>query len=288
MRRPWLWIVITANLLVVVSLIFIYPNAMVSPGPLEPVHADLATHCLACHAPFRGATPDRCIACHALQDIGVRTTRGVPLAPQTERPSNPSFHLELIEQDCTSCHSEHHRLTRRRFSHDLLHPAARQRCASCHAAPANELHREFTSMSCHQCHTPGRWTPATFDHALLAKAALERCEGCHKPPSDNFHQQLTTGCAQCHAPRRWKPSTFNHDRFFKLDRDHNTTCGTCHTGGDFERYTCYGCHEHTPAKIRAEHEEEGIRNFEHCVSCHRSAEEEPGERGERGEHREDD
>jgi len=47
-------------------------------------------------------------------------------------------------------------------------------------------------------------------------------------------------------------------------------------------YTCYGCHEHTPAKIRAEHEEEGIRDFSDCVQCHRSAQEEPRERGREG------
>ena len=68
-----------------------------------------------------------------------------------------------------------------------------------------------------------------------------------------------------------------------LDRDHNTTCVTCHTGNDYKRYTCYGCHEHTPAKVRAEHEEEGIRDFENCVECHRSADEEPPKRGARGD-----
>jgi len=58
---------------------------------------------------------------------------------------------------------------------------------------------------------------------------------------------------------------------------------TCHTGNDFKRYTCYGCHEHTPANVRAEHEKEGIRDFENCVECHRSADEEPVKRGARGE-----
>lgn len=51
--------------------------------------------------------------------------------------------------------------------------------------------------------------------------------------------------------------------------DIGTDCVTCHKGGVYSTYTCYGCHEHTPAKIRAEHEEEGIRDFENCVECHR-------------------
>jgi hypothetical protein len=42
---------------------------------------------------------------------------------------------------------------------------------------------------------------------------------------------------------------------------------------DYSRYTCYGCHEHSPEKIRREHIEEGIRDFKNCVECHRSADE---------------
>ena len=58
---------------------------------------------------------------------------------------------------------------------------------------------------------------------------------------------------------------------------------TCHTGNDYSRYTCYGCHEHTPAKIRAEHQEEGISNFTNCVECHRSADKDSMEKkGPRG------
>ncbi len=58
---------------------------------------------------------------------------------------------------------------------------------------------------------------------------------------------------------------------------------TCHVGNDYKRYTCYGCHEHTPAKVRAEHEEEGIRDFENCVKCHRSGDKESAERGSGGD-----
>jgi hypothetical protein len=143
-------------------------------------------------------------------------------------------------------------------------------------------------VSCEQCHTTEHWTPATFDHASLPSATLARCESCHAAPKDSFHGQTTAACTQCHSPQRWKPSTFNHDRFFSLDRDHNATCATCHAGNDLTRYTCFGCHEHTPANIRAEHEEEGIRNFDNCVSCHRSAEGEAGDEGrERGGGREE-
>jgi hypothetical protein len=48
-KRPVLLIVIALNLLVLVSLAFVYPHLMVSPGPLVKGHAELATDCFACH-----------------------------------------------------------------------------------------------------------------------------------------------------------------------------------------------------------------------------------------------
>ena len=58
-RLPWLLIVIAANLVVLVALAFVYPHLMVSPGPLTRGHAELATDCFACHAPWRGAAAQR-------------------------------------------------------------------------------------------------------------------------------------------------------------------------------------------------------------------------------------
>jgi hypothetical protein len=49
---------------------------------------------------------------------------------------------------------------------------------------------------------------------------------------------------------------------------------------DYKKYTCYGCHEHTPANIRREHVEEGIRNFDNCVECHRSGDKDEAKDGE--------
>ena len=142
----------------------------------------------------------------------------------------------------------------------------------------NDVHRDLR-VSCNQCHTTEHWSPATFDHTTLPSAKLARCESCHGAPKDSFHGQTSASCSQCHSPKGWTPSTFKHDRFFLLDRNHNTTCATCHKSNVFTRYTCFGCHEHTAAKIRAEHEEEGIRNLDDCASCHRSANGEAGESG---------
>ncbi len=248
MKGRWLWFVIAANLLVLVALVFVYPHLMVGPGPLVPGHATLASDCFACHAPLRGASAERCLVCHTLPDIGLRTTKGVVLHAAVGAGTTrlkTSFHQNLIEQDCVACHSDHAgpKLTRRsskKFSHALLRVETRDHCSSCHAAPNNSLHRE-----------------------------------------------LSVGCTQCHRTAAWKPATFEHEKFFLLDRDHNATCVTCHkVSTDYRQYTCYGCHEHTPANVRREHEEEGIQNIDNCVRCHRSAggERKHGGDGERREH----
>ena len=238
MKRRWGLLIIALNLAGLIGLVFYYPHLMISPGALIEGHRDLATDCFACHSPWRGATSERCESCHAVADIGLRTTLGVPLP---KRGLKISFHQELIEENCVACHSDHlgPKITaadRRPFSHALLRPSIRDRCASCHASPTDRLHR-----------------------------------------------QITGNCQQCHSNERWKPATFEHGKFFVLDADHDATCETCHTGNRFETYTCYGCHEHTPARVLAEHREEGVRNIDDCVECHRSAEGETEGRGGRDE-----
>jgi len=61
---------------------------MVSPGPLAKGHEELARDCL---------------ACHAVADIGLKTTKGVQIPSRTVKVS---FHQELIEQDCIARHSD--------------------------------------------------------------------------------------------------------------------------------------------------------------------------------------
>ncbi len=286
MKGRWLWIVIVANLLVLAALAFVYPHLMVSPGPLVPEHAALATDCFACHTPLRGAGADRCVVCHALPDIGLRTTKGVSIKAVSAAGATPlktSFHQELTEQNCMACHSDHAgpKLTQRSrkpFSHALLRVETRDHCESCHAAPRNDMHQKL-SIGCAQCHKADAWKPASFDHAALPAAELARCETCHKAPTDTLHRQIKGDCGQCHTPKAWKPATFEHHKLFVLDKDHNASCVTCHTADDYSKYTCYGCHEHTPANVRGKHIEEGIQNFENCVECHRSAD---GEREGKG------
>jgi len=237
MKGRWLWVLISANLVVLVALAFVYPHLMLSPGALVKGHAELATDCFACHRPWRGAAAPLCVQCHALPDIGLRTTKGALIAKTSTQPRlKAAFHQDLIEQDCMACHTDHQspRLAsqgRRAFSHELLRPGVRQ-----------------------------------------------QCESCHNKPADKLHQKIGGDCQACHRQDAWKPASFEHARFFVLDRDHDTECATCHQGNNYSTYTCYGCHEHTPANIRAEHVEEGIRDYENCVECHRD----PGVEPEKG------
>jgi len=229
-------LLIATNLVGLTVLAFRYPHLMVAPGPLIPAHASLETNCFACHAPLRGAVAERCITCHAVGDIGLRTTMG---APNARVPAIPPFHQGLTSQNCMACHTDH-------------------------SSPALTPH--------------GR---PTFAHALLKASIRESCASCHVAPATAVHSGSTTQCAQCHSQNRWKPATFDHARFFVLDQNHNVACTTCHTTSDRRQYTCYGCHEHTEANIRAKHTHEGIPNFTNCVSCHRSAQGEGREGGER-------
>lgn len=111
-----------------------------------------------------------------------------------------------------------------------------------------------------------------FAHDLLQVARRDQCQGCHQTPLDALHQGSPRACGQCHSQDAWTPATFDHAPLFSLTGDHAAPCNSCHVGKDYRTYTCYGCHEHARSKIREKHVEEGIRDYEDCVKCHRSSE----------------
>ncbi len=140
------------------------------------------------------------------------------------------------------------------------------------------FHQKLTNQDCMACHSDHAGAKryrvqGHFKHALLQKETREQCQSCHKVPTDSLHQQITGNCSQCHSQEKWTPATFDHIKHFQLDRDHNVSCVTCHVRSDYRSYTCYGCHEHTPEKIRRKHIKEGIREYNNCVECHRNADE---------------
>lgn len=148
------------------------------------------------------------------------------------------------------------------------------------------FHQALAEPDCMACHSDhprpslAKARAVKFDHGQLKPESRAKCQTCHLPPRDNLHAGQISACSTCHLPSAWKPATFDHGRYFALDGDHNAACTTCHVGGNYKRYTCYGCHEHREARIIAEHREEGITRIDNCVRCHRSAHGEGAGEGE--------
>lgn len=185
---------------------------------------------------------------------------------------------EKIEEDCFQCHTP------------FLGPSD-AKCITCHKLgeigtkkpETARFHQRLNKTYCAGCHTDHVGKDAAkatreFDHNLLEPNWREVCYECHAKPTDTLHKSVTTVCVTCHVPNAWKLATFDHSRYFRFDRDHPATCATCHPTGRYDRYTCYECHEHSEADVRAEHLEEGIRDFETCTDCHRSGDEDEAER----------
>lgn len=218
------------------------------------------------------------------------------VSPRTAiSPGAPIEAHRSIGNDCLACHTP-------------LLGSRPEKCVTCHAVDRIGLfttsgraiertktafHQHLTEHDCMACHaehrgTTGARTMKSFSHDLLDPVVRAECASCHVKPRDSLHAQVDGGCQQCHEARAWRPATFDHAKLFLLDGEHATACATCHVAGEFTHYTCYGCHEHSPAGIRAEHVEEGIRDFENCVECHRSGDEH-GEGGRRvGSNHDDD
>ncbi len=231
MKNKTVLLIVLVNLLALVLLTLFLPHLMLRPGKLMDAHSELATDCFACHTPFLGSSPEKCISCHKVDEIGLKTTKGLAIGGEQK---NVAFHQKLTEQDCVACHSDHRGVQ-----------------------PFRPIGR--------------------FSHELLEPAVNRECNGCHNNPGDALHQKIRGNCSGCHTQQGWTPATFDHDRYFRFDRHHTTACETCHIENDYARYTCYGCHEHSRSRIRAEHVEEGIYDYENCVECHRSGDEDEAE-----------
>lgn len=191
-----LWIALCVLLVIAIAAAFSFPHEMVSPGNLIPAHAGLQDNCFACHMPFRGPSAERCITCHTVDDIGKKTTKGVPIVEQ-----RPIFHQALISQNCMACHSDHPRPrliseTIMPFAHEMLRPDLRNRCIACHIPPRDQQHRG-QSLPCAQCHQTQAWKPSTFNHDgyfQLDRNHQTACVTCHL----GAHYERTT-CFGCHA-----------------------------------------------------------------------------------------
>lgn len=224
-------------------------------------HAELTRECASCHAgPMSGTTMRAlCVQCHT--DI------------QEELTDSTSLHGAFAATGrCTSCHIEHAGPDANLTRFDGL--------GAEHARFGFPLDGAHAKVECAQCHAPAGGEPNFRD-------TPKTCVGCHE--LDDTHKgSYGTDCASCHNTTNWEDATFEHD-IFPIDHgaeEQRSTCKTCHTDtSNYKVYTCFGCHEHTPANIEREHRGEVNRSdISDCVSCHEGGSEH-GERG-RGERRE--
>ncbi|MBF0310564.1 MAG: class III cytochrome C family protein [Magnetococcales bacterium] len=184
------------NLLILSALLFLYPHRMIAPGEVMAAHRHLNTDCFACHDSFFGAADAKCVACHKVADIGLRNSKGLPLAGH--KVAVP-FHQRLTGQECIACHSDHagvakYRVTGR-FSHGLLEESTRSRCLSCHQPPKDTLHRQ-ADASCSSCHGMEKWKPASFEHRKYFAFDRDHQVGCVICHPQNDYKQYT--CYGCH------------------------------------------------------------------------------------------
>jgi hypothetical protein len=197
-----------------------------------------------------------------------------------------------LASDCFACHLP-------------MQGAVAARCTTCHTiaeigvrtiagaavtrttamAPFHQGLADTDCMSCHTDHPRASLVQThshTFAHDMLLPEVGDKCAGCHTPPADAIHPLPTAQCSSCHTQTSWAGAAIDHTRFFALTGPHDVSCTSCHTTlGDFTRYTCFSCHEHREASLVREHLEEGIRNIDNCVDCHRSAHSEGRDRRER-------
>ncbi len=260
-------LVVSVLMITYVLILYKFPHAMIGPGELVQGHYKITNNCFSCHLVFQGIPNKKCIACHKVDDIGKS-------ADTNKTKQKVLFHSFLVNELCTSCHSDHNGLNPERsysgFRHELFSESVRSQCSGCHEKPIDNLHKQIAA-ECNSCHTSEGWkSNVRFDHDLIQVAGRSDCASCHPIPTDDYHSSFKDNCSKCHNTTQWIPSTFDHSAYFVLDNDHNVKCSTCHNNNNFTTYSCYGCHDHSESNIREEHTEEGISDFSNCISCHKS------------------
>ena len=212
--------------IVIVLLAILMPEVLVSPGKPIAAHEDFASDCFACHSLFIGSTVDKCVECHKIEDIGIKSTQGLLIAREKK---NVSFHQKLIEEDCVACHSDHRGVKPfrpiSRFSHDLLEPSLQKDCIGCHRNPGDSLHKT-QKANCDRCHSQDSWLPTHFDHSEYFRFDQDHeteCTTCHINADYSSYT-----CYGCHEHSR---SEIREEHLEEGIRDYEN-CSECHRSGD--------------------------------------------------------
>lgn len=204
----------------VIFLIIQFPHATISPGELAEAHLKLNDKCFSCHKPFSGISSEKCISCHKIADIGKKVDG---------YQNKPLFHLQLSDQKCNSCHTDHQGLIPEHslsgFKHELLSPSVVNNCKSCHQKPLDKFHSPSIE-NCNKCHLTSNWLPTTFDHSAyftLDQDHNTTCTTCH---SNSNYTSFT--CYGCHEHTESKIiAEHNEEGIYNI-----RNCVTCHKSGN--------------------------------------------------------
>lgn len=238
-------------------------GAITSVKGFDAAHGRLGFS-LGAHRRTASGNAFRCADCHAGKRFTFDDTRCESCHREYQEPF-VTTHVAAWGSDCRGCHDGADRFSRGAFSHDTT------------GFPLVGAHRRPT---CDACHARSRTLPGF-------REAPATCVGCHEQ-DDTHRGTMGTDCGSCHRTARWDDATFAHDAF-PLDHggERRIACRTCHEDPrNYKSYTCYNCHEHSRARVAAEHRGEVRRaTLDHCLACHRGGGggEGDGERGRRHE-----
>lgn len=236
-------------------------------------HGPLRVGCEHCHSP-QGWTPLR----KPLPfDHGKET--GFPLVKSHKGVSCVGCHRDLrfahVATACADCHENVHQGTLG-FNCEQCHTPQgwrdRQRIFEIHAASLLPLTGAHATLDCEACHRQ----PPPFEHA----ATPVNCVDCHlqdylRARPDHQRLGFPQTCDQCHDTSDFANATFrDHDRLFPIFSGTHQgvwdTCTDCHTGGNFQSFSCLNCHEHRRSEMDDEHDD--VRGYRYesraCLSCH--------------------
>ena len=110
----------------------------------------------------------------------------------------------------------------------------------------------------------------------LASEDPHQCIACHEEP-EVHEKRFGYDCVRCHSLVAWSPALLTRHTFALDHGDQGSvSCETCHIESYTEN-TCYECHDHKPGDMVPVHENEGILEFDDCITCHPTGA--PGEAG---------
>ncbi|MDT7042387.1 cytochrome c3 family protein [Candidatus Nitronereus thalassa] len=120
------------------------PATFWAPGHLSRHHTDIA-QCTQCHEPFVGPTPQKCLACHSLQQFMA-----------SSRVEVSHFHEGVIKQNqsCVICHSDHQGLVapitvglmENPHGEFIFRVTGARSCSDCHAVEIRDNVTNFTLL----------------------------------------------------------------------------------------------------------------------------------------------